>query len=66
MKLERGELHIVAIDTEGNWLAEGMADNRSSARKLARAWISDRELIDSGLRKVELRLNGECLQDWFT
>jgi hypothetical protein len=66
MKLEQGEYRVVSCDSNGCWLAEAIEQTRKDAKRIARAFLADHELIESGMTRVELHNHlGECLDDWF-
>jgi copper homeostasis protein CutC len=59
------QIEVIAKDHEGYELAHHDAFDRiGDARKYAKSIAKDEELLACGMARVELCVNGECLQDW--
>lgn len=61
-------IQVFALDSDGytmnvvNDLGEDtIKDGKAKAKRI----LTDPEYTDHGLHKVELRVNGECIYDWF-
>lgn len=60
------DINVYALDNQGYELAHNSAFSTvAEAKSYARSLITDKELIASGLHKIELHVNGECTKDWF-
>lgn len=66
MKIEQGELQVVALDKDGFEVSSQFLPSKKEAKGYARRLVDDPELIRSGMNKVEIRDDkGECLSDFF-
>lgn len=67
LKLEQGEWEVVALDADGNSIAgQTLFDSRKEAKVHAKRLLNDRELVESGMHKIEVRNHkGECYADYF-
>jgi len=68
MTTRRKTILVFALDREGYQLncpwPEG-EESMKAAKAEARRMLADEDLIQAGLGKVEIRVNGECVWDHF-
>jgi hypothetical protein len=59
-------IELVALDRNGCEVERNdVFETRKQARERAKVMLDNAELVEAGMRKIELRINGECINDWF-
>ena len=57
---------VLVLDSDGCELGSGESETLKEALRDARYAYREKEYVDAGMRKVEVRnANGVCIADWF-
>jgi hypothetical protein len=58
-------IEVALLDKDGYSLGGGEFDSISRAKKYAKSMTRSQEDISAGLHKAEVRVNSECVADYF-
>jgi hypothetical protein len=61
------QIEVIGFDTNGCEVDRNdVFESRKQAREFAERLIKDTEFLEAGLARVELRVDGQCINDWLT